>query len=353
MQSPKGIYLTRLILISSILLAYSGSVIQAESSDLIKKSNPIERATRPIEKTHYEPSYPKSESFDCCTCKNILKKLCEVDSKIDDLDEDLEDHDKKMCSKIDLLKCEHFQIMVNQCSIFDKICRVDSKVDEIDEKLCTVDSKVDVIDFELGECCTTVNSKLDVIDFELGECCTTVNSKLDVIDFELGECCTTVNSKLDVIDFELGECCTTVNSKLDDLDEDLKDHDISVCSKFDEVFEDFQETWTILDAIQDKVCSIDSKFDELVDCAALSIRQADVPMDGVLILSGDNPNKNYFLAEDLVATISIVTHDICLCLNCHELTGRIVIDAENVKVKNGSVTTPVPENNEEAALAAI
>ena len=34
-------------------------------------------------------------------------------------------------------------------------------------------------------------------------------------------------------------------------------------SKLDGLFEDFRETWTAIEEVQDKVCTIDSKVDHL------------------------------------------------------------------------------------------
>ena len=62
---------------------------------------------------------------------------------------------------------------------------------------------------------------------------------------------------------------------------------------------------------------------------------------------------NYCLAMDMTATVSITAPNVCLDLNCRELTGRIIITAEDVTVKDGTVTTPAPTNNTDAEQAAI
>src|SRR3989304_7466988 len=72
--------------------------------------------------------------------------------------------------------------------------------------------------------------------------------------------------------------------------------------------------------------------------------------NGVLTLS---ESKSYHVAEDLTATVTITANNVFLNLNNRKLTGRIVVDADNVFVKEGYIYASAPTDATDAAFGAI
>ncbi len=149
----------------------------------------------------------------------------------------------------------------------------------------------------------------------------------------------TISSKIDKIPGQLAPELWSIESKAE-----------VISSKIDTL--PGQLTPELL-SIESKAEVISSKTDILVDytgCESIPLRSPEDIVDGVITL---NKSGNYCLAMDMAATVSITAPNVCLDLNCRELTGSIIISAEAVTVKDGTVTAPAPLNNTDAEQAAI
>jgi hypothetical protein len=98
--------------------------------------------------------------------------------------------------------------------------------------------------------------------------------------------------------------------------------------------------------------TIESKVDLLTACA-------DIPISSALIQNNTitlNQSDNYCLTSDIATTVTVLitVPNVTLCLNGHELqNGRIIISAENVTVKNGTISAPIPVSASEGDTPAI
>jgi hypothetical protein len=103
------------------------------------------------------------------------------------------------------------------------------------------------------------------------------------------------------------------------------------------------EAWSI----ESKAEIISSKLDVPDACAATPITQpANSLIDSLA-------TGNYCLATDIAATVSLTNPNICLCLNNRQLTGTLIVGAENACVSNGTIFAPAPTTALQAALAAL
>ncbi|MDZ4097290.1 MAG: hypothetical protein U1E13_01180, partial [Methylophilaceae bacterium] len=92
------------------------------------------------------------------------------------------------------------------------------------------------------------------------------------------------------------------------------------------------------------VDNVDCNLKTPSDTACNATPLVDQNRDGAGFILLDTPG-NYCLAMDMTATVSITAPNVCLCLNCRELTGTIEIYAEDVTIKDGTLTAPAPTDN--------
>ncbi len=110
------------------------------------------------------------------------------------------------------------------------------------------------------------------------------------------------------------------------------------------------ETWSI----ESKSEIISSQVDILVQksaCESVPLHQSDIGAPGSTYTI--NSSGNYCLAENITGTINITAPNVCLDLNCRELTGILTISAEDSAIQNGKITAPIPVNNSDASNPAI
>ncbi len=178
-----------------------------------------------------------------------------------------------------------------------------------------------------------------------------------------------IESKAEVISSKLDTLPTALHPELWSIESKAE----VISSKIDALPRDASELWSIeskaeiisskidtipgtitpeLWSIESKAETISSKADILINytgCESIPLRSSDI-VGGVITISTPG---NYCLAMDMTATVSITAPNVCLDLNCRELTGNIIITAENVTIKDGTVTSPAPLNNSDAEQAAI
>ena len=227
----------------------------------------------------------------------LLEKTCTIESKVDIIINDLASQNSKLeiiDSETDVIENKICTIEMNNISI-SKLDNIDSKVDseliqaiticslidEIDEQLSTIDSKVD----GLSPALQTIESKLCSIEPKAQTICSnldilnpslqTTNSKLDnigsltqsslenlfTIESDIDASCSkleqlpvdSLNSKLDTIE----SIVCTIESNMDIVGELIGEANMKAI----DLEADFASTWTILDAIENKLCTSESKLE--------------------------------------------------------------------------------------------
>lgn len=233
-------------------------------------------------------------------------------------------------------------------AIFSNVCTAESNVDTIDRVLLTVESQVDlfvVLEVDVStvnslidvaiEKSLTLESSIDTLDAQaLASLATsqTIQSNLDTL---LVQVCTveslldnadalvvTVDSKIATIDAALG----TIDSKVCALEIRIDASDIAlntvqnsltqISTNLDELGADFIETWTILDALVDKVISvnvgadtIDSKVDVVDNTVAGDLSETFTALAGleVAFLTVESAVDSInLIAPDIIGTFSLI-----------------------------------------------
>ncbi len=224
----------------------------------------------------------------------MLEKSCTIESNLDVVTTELPIQQ----SKLEVIDQELQTITSKICTVkmgniaISKLCLVDSKLDvELNSSL-TIESiidsfivsegNIDVLD-DLGQ---TIFSKLCIVDTQVATIC----SKLDALRSEFQ----TVDSKLDVIIPNAQsnlDGVITIESRIDSIAEQLvtdalisklcliEDQVCTIASSLDimgpligmlnmqaqELIDDFQETWTVLQVIENKLCNAEAIFGAVSD----------------------------------------------------------------------------------------
>ena len=209
------------------------------------------------------------------------------------------------------------QAVVN--TVDSRIDTVDSKIDFIQitsdtilSKVCVIDSKLDNLNFDFGPV-ETVVSKVDILEGTseaiLSKVCV-VDSKIDEINMGINPA---LDSKVDILqgtsDTILSKVCV-VDSKLDNLNIDLGP-----------IQADFASTWTILQAIEGKVCCL----------AGNTITQNDVGTAGFTI----SVPGAYRLCENIIFSPLIAAAAITISAD------NVSLDLNNKTISQGNLTSGV------------
>lgn len=250
-----------------------------------------------------------------------------------------------------LIDTEHLQIGLNFVS--DNVLTVDSKLDAC---CFTSNSKLDLLldsSLIVESMLENLNVVIDVTTLEskLDACCLTMNNKLGAIFEDTQSILDNLNVVVDMATLEskLDACCFTTNGKLDL----LVDSSLIVESMLENL--NVVIDMTTLESKLDACCfTTNGKLDLLIDdvsvvesliveggaCEPTPLSVSDV-VGGVIVLA---VSGNYCLAQDLglsgAITVSVVAHNITLCLNNRQLVGHVEVYGARAQIKNGTVTVP-------------
>ena len=235
----------------------------------------------------------------------MLEKSCTIESNLDAITTQLLTQE----SKLEVIDRELQTITSKICTVemdniaMSKLCLVDSKLDVEQNTALTIESLIDSIDSRLEEIEITLDkgqtilSKVCVVEQTTSLIC----SKLDALHSELQ----TIDSKLAVISPVAQsnlDGLITIESRIDNVSFDqlvtntlisklclIEDQVCTVASSVDlleslvsvlnmqaqELIEDFQETWTILQVIEDKLCTSESVLDGASNTLQVTLDQLD------------------------------------------------------------------------------
>jgi len=178
-----------------------------------------------------------------------LSKVCTIDSKIMLIDSSIETIESQL-DTLDVLESKIEKVDQLFGNALSKTCILESKVDVVNDELDVVNVQALVIDSKVCLLCPSIDeigSKIDITQLQVA----TLESKVDISGLSLqtifSKICT-LDSKVDVIEMETQMEQEGVNSI-----------ESALCILID----DFQETWTILNTIELKACTIDSLLDSI------------------------------------------------------------------------------------------
>ena len=235
----------------------------------------------------------------------MLEKSCTIESDLDAITTELPIQQ----SKLEVIDQELQTITSKICTVemgniaISKLCLVDSKLDvelntsltieSIIDSFIVSESNIDVLD-DLGQ---TIFSKLCIVDLEVVTVCSKLDAlhpELQTIDSKLAvispvaqsnlDGLITIESRIDNVSFDQlvtntlisklclieGQVCTVASSV------DLLGSLVSVLNmQAQELIGDFQETWTILQVIEDKLCTSESVLDSASNKLQVNLDQLD------------------------------------------------------------------------------
>ncbi len=273
-------------------------VINSETEVVESKICAIEMNSTSISKLDVIDSKLDSELMQattiCSLIEEINEQLSTIDSNTDSIDQSMQTIESKVCE----FENDTFTICSNLDILDPTLQTVDSKLDNIGsltqsslENLLIVESEVDAICSKLELIGVgSLNSKLDNIESIV----CTIESNMDIVGGLIGE------AEMKAMDLEddFGQTWTildTIENKLCTSESELQSADDNLQSLIDIV--DFSSIFTVVKTIQMKACTVDSKVD-----VAISLID-DVDFSGVFTAL-DALESKVCLIDDLVQTVS-------------------------------------------------